>query len=156
MTEIAKIDQKDRAILRQLQRNGRISVNDLSERVALSPSPCARRLRRLEDRGVITGYAALIDEARLGFGFSAFVSVQLEKQIDSALERFEATIAQYDEVVDCWLMTGDRDYLLRVATSGLAEFEQFLVGRLTKVPGVSSIQTSIPLRRVKSAVARTA
>ena len=98
----------------------------------------------------------MIDEAALGFAVSVFVSVKLDKQVDDALATFEAAIAQFPEVVDCWLMTGNRDYLLRVVTTGLAAFEQFLVGRLTKVRGVASIESSIPLRRVKAGIARSA
>jgi Lrp/AsnC family leucine-responsive transcriptional regulator len=150
----AKIDGFDAAILRELQSDGRASIQDIAERIGLSPSPVARRLRILESAGVVTGYAALIDEAALGFGFSVFVSVKLDKQVDDALATFEAEIARHPEVVDCWLMTGNRDYLLRVVTSGLAEFERFLVGSFTKIPGVASIESSIPLRRVKSGPAR--
>ena len=117
--------------------------------VGLSPSPVARRVRLLEEAGIITGYAAQIDEVALGYGFSVFVSVKLDKQIDEALVKFEAAIRVFPEVVDCWLMTGNRDYLLRIATNGLAEFERFLVGKFTKLPGVASIESSIPLRRVK-------
>lgn len=149
-----KIDDFDIQILRALSREGRISLQDLSERIGLSTTPTARRVRRLEKAGIITGYAALIDEAVLGFGVSVFVSVQLERQVDDALARFEAAVREFPEVVDCWLMTGDRDYLLRIATTGLKEFEEFLVGRLTRVPGVASIQSSIPLRRVKQGGAR--
>ena len=150
-----KIDQFDRKILRELQANGRLTIQELSERVGLSASPVSRRVRILEREGFIRGYSALIDEARLGYPVSVFVSVQLEKQVDKALETFEAAMAEFPEVVDCWLMTGNRDYLLRVATSGLDEFEAFLTGRLTKVKGVASIQSSIPLRRVKAGTART-
>ena len=128
-----------------------MSVQDLSDRIGLSTTPTSRRIRRLEDMGIIRGYASLIDEDALGFGVSVFVSVQLDKQVDDALASFEAAIQNFPEVVDCWLMTGNRDYLMRIATSDLKEFEQFLVGRLTKVPGVASIESSIPLRRVKSA-----
>lgn len=149
-----KIDQLDRSILQMLQRNGRATINEVSENVGLSPSPVARRVRLLEDAGIITGYAAQIDEVALGYGFSVFVSVKLEKQIDDALVKFEAAIRLLPEVVDCWLMTGNRDYLLRIATNGLAEFERFLVGRFTKLPGVTSIESSIPLRRVKVGMAR--
>ena len=131
-----------------------MSLQDLSERIGLSTTPTARRVRRLERAGIITGYAALIDETALGFDVSVFVSVQLERQVDDALARFEAAVREFPEVVDCWLMTGDRDYLLRIATTGLKEFEEFLVGRLTRVPGVASIQSSIPLRRVKQGGAR--
>lgn len=150
-----KIDAFDAAILRNLQKDGRATINDLAEKVGLSPSPVARRVRLLEEAGVVTGYAALIDEATLGYGFSVFVSVKLDKQVDDALVTFEAAIARFPEVVDCWLMTGNRDYLLRIATKGLADFERFLVGRFTKIPGVASIESSIPLRRVKSGLART-
>jgi Lrp/AsnC family leucine-responsive transcriptional regulator len=148
-------DDFDTAILRELQKDGRATITDLSDRVGLSPSPVARRLHNLEQAGVITGYAALLDEVKLGFGVSVFVSVQLDKQVDGALATFEAAIKDFPEVVDCWLMTGNRDYLLRIATSGLTEYERFLVGTLTKVPGVSSIESSIPLRRVKSGLSRT-
>ena len=150
-----KVDLFDTRILRILQKEGRISVQDLSDRIGLSPSPVARRLRQLEDSGIITGYAALIDEAALGYGISVFISVRLDKQVDEALATFEAAIADVPEVVDCWLMTGNRDYMLRIATSGLAEFERLLVGTMTKIPGVSSIESSIPLRRVKTGLART-
>jgi len=153
--EVTKYDRFDVSILRELQKDGRATITDLSERVGLSPSPVARRLHNLEDAGIITGYAALLDEVKLGFGVSVFVSVQLDKQVDGALATFEAAILNLPEVVDCWLMTGNRDYMLRIATSGLAEFEKFLVGTLTKIQGVSSIESSIPLRRVKSGLART-
>ncbi|MEM9063119.1 MAG: Lrp/AsnC family transcriptional regulator [Pseudomonadota bacterium] len=151
-----KLDETDRRILRALQADGRLTIQDLSDQVGLSPSPVSRRVRLLEERGILTGYAALIDEAKLGFGVSVFVSVQLDKQIDQALAKFEAAIAGFPEVVDCWLMTGNRDYLLRVATADLAEFEAFLTGRLTRVAGVSNIESSIPLRRVKAGTGRTA
>ena len=111
-------------------------------------------MRLLEEASIITGYAALIDEVALGFGFSVFVSVKLDKQVDEALAKFEAAISLFPEVLDCWLMTGNRDYLLRIATKGLADFERFLVGQFTKVPGVASIESSIPLRRVKAGLAR--
>ena len=132
-----------------------MSVQDVSTAVGLSPTPVARRIRALEDRGIITGYRALVDETALGYGVSVFVSVRLDRQIDGALTAFESAVRTFPEVVDCWLMTGNRDYLLRIAASSLAEFETFLVGRLTRVPGVASIESSIPLRRVKGDLART-
>lgn len=149
------MDEFDIQILRALSQDGRITVNELSEKIGLSPTPISRRIKQLEADGVITGYAALINEASLGYGVSVFVSVQLDRQVDEALANFEAAILEFPEVVDCWLMTGNRDYLLRIATTGLPDFERFLVGELTKVRGVASIQSSIPLRRVKSGVART-
>ena len=147
-------DKTSMAILRILQEDGRTIINELADRVGLSASAVARRVRLLEEARIISGYAALIDEVELGFGFSVFVSVKLDRQVDSALAKFEAAIRAFPEVVDCWLMTGNRDYLLRVSTRGLAEFERFLVGRFTKVPGVASIESSIPLRRVKTGLAR--
>jgi Lrp/AsnC family leucine-responsive transcriptional regulator len=148
------LDSIDRRILAELQRDGRISHQDLADRVGLSPTPCARRMRLLQDEGYVTGYAALIDEAQMGFGFSVFVSVKLDRQVDDQLVSFERAIAQCPEVVDCWLMTGNRDYLLRIAVSGLEEYERFLTGRLTKLPGVASLESSIPIRRVKGAQSR--
>lgn len=154
MAKDPNLDATDLALLRHLQKDGRATVQDMSEAVGLSATPVARRVRQMEDQGVITGYAALIDEAALGYGFSVFVSVKLDRQVDEALARFEAAVKAFPEVVDCWLMTGNRDYLLRIATRGLEDFERFLVGRFTKVPGVASIESSIPLRRVKSGLAR--
>ncbi len=152
MTE--SLDKIDRKILIELQRNGRLSHQELSERVGLSATPCARRIRKLEQTGVIKGYAAIVDEARLGYGFSVFVSVRLDHQTDDRLLNFEDEIQQLPEVADCWLMTGNRDYLLRIALTDLTEFERFLTGTLTKIPGVASIESSIPIRRVKEQMAR--
>lgn len=150
------LDEFDRKILRTLQADGRLSIQELSDRVGLSPSPVSRRVRILEAQGVIKGYCATIDEAALGYAVSVFVSVRLDKQVDEALATFERAVIDFPEVVDCWLMTGNRDYLLRVATSGLGEFEEFLTGRLTRIQGVASIESSIPLRLVKSATSRPA
>jgi Lrp/AsnC family transcriptional regulator, leucine-responsive regulatory protein len=155
MTKTTNIDDIDARILRYLSKQGRASIQELSELVGLSPTPTARRLKRLEETDIISGYAAMINETALGFAISVFVSVQLDRQVDSALEKFESAIASFPEVVDCWLMTGNRDYLMRVVTRDLADFEKFLVGRLTKVAGVASIESSIPLRRVKAGAART-
>ena len=148
------LDSIDHKILSELQRDARLTHQELSERVGLSPTPCSRRIRNLEDAGVITGYSANIDETKLGFGFTVFVSVQLDRQIDDRLINFENEVGLLPEVIDCWLMTGNRDYLLRVAVTDLLEFERFLTGRLTKVEGVASIESSIPIRRVKGRMAR--
>ena len=150
----SNLDDIDIRILRSLREDGRQSINDLSEAVGLSATPVARRVKQLEASGVIKGYCALIDEEKLGFDVSVFVSVQLDKQVDNALATFERAIQSMPEVVDCWLMTGNRDYLLKIVTSGLSGFERFLVGRLTKIEGVASIESSIPLRRVKAGLSR--
>jgi len=149
------VDEVDLRIIRQLRAHGRMSVNELSEKVNLSQTPVARRLKQLEMNGIIKGYSAIVDEKKIGFGFSVFVSVRLEKQIDDKLAIFEAKIQHMPEVVDCWLMTGNYDYLLRVVSSDIEEFETFLLSELTKIEGVAGIESSIPLRRVKSDGART-
>ena len=149
------LDETDSRIIRALTSNGRASVSELSELVNLSQTPVARRKRNLEKEGVISGYSAIIDERKLGFTFSVFVSVRLEKQIDDRLEVFETRVRSMPEVVDCWLMTGNSDYLLRVVTRDIEEFEKFLLGDLTRIDGVATIESSIPLRRVKSSSART-
>ena len=154
MADITTLDAIDKQILTLLRSDGRSSVLDISNRVGLSPTPVARRIRRMEEAGIITSYAALIDETRLGYGVAVFVSVKLDKQVDEALVEFERAIQDFPEVVDCWLMTGNRDYMLRIATRSLGEFEQFLVGKLTRVRGVASIESSIPLRRVKAGISR--
>ncbi|MEM7445431.1 MAG: Lrp/AsnC family transcriptional regulator [Pseudomonadota bacterium] len=146
------IDDLDLRILRELQLNARIPINDLAAKIGLSSTPAGRRLRQLEQGGPIEGHTAILNEAALGFGISVFVSVQLDRQVDEALVVFEVAIQSYPEVVDCWLMTGNRDYLLRVTTTNLVAFEQFLVGKLTKTSGVPSI----PLRRVKAGISRRA
>ncbi|MEM9989299.1 MAG: Lrp/AsnC family transcriptional regulator, partial [Pseudomonadota bacterium] len=117
------MDRIDKAIIRALQSEGRISMLKLSDKVGLSPTPCARRLKNLEDEGIISGYHAVVDEQKTGYGFSVFVSIKLDKQIDQALKVFEDAILRYPEVVNCWLMTGNRDYLMRLAVADLSEFE---------------------------------
>ena len=126
---------------------------DLSERVGLSPSPCLRRVRALEDSGLIDRYVALVDPAALGLSVTAFVRVRLDQQDDQRLEAFERMIASFPEVMDCYLMTGDCDYQLRVLVSSLDAFEEFLRQRLTRIEGVSQLTTSFGLRSV---VRRTA
>lgn len=150
----SSIDETDRRILQELQHDGRLTLQQLSERVNLSSSPCARRIKKLEAEGYITGYQALISEEKMGFGFSVFVSVSLDQQVDDRLVNFEAEVKRCPEVADCWLMTGRFDYLLRLTVTGMAEYERFLTHRLTKFPGVASIESSIPIRRVKGQVTR--
>ena len=148
------MDATDIRILKSLHADARLTHQELSAKVGLSPTPCARRIRRLEADGIITGYSARIDEKKMGFGFSVFVSVRLDRQVDDRLKAFEADVRLFPEVVDCWLMTGSFDYLLRVAVRDLIEFERFLTGRLTKLSGVASLESSIPIRRVKDQATR--
>ena len=143
-----ELDDIDRRILTALQNNARISNVELARMVGLSPSPCLRRVKTLEDCGVIQRYVSLLDQGAVGFPVSVFVNVTLERQVESALEQFEAAIGKRPEVLECYLMTGDADYLLRVVTSDLASYERFLVDHLTRIPGVSSIKSSFALKQV--------
>ncbi|WP_340151231.1 Lrp/AsnC family transcriptional regulator [uncultured Sneathiella sp.] len=147
---LSKIDKIDCAILNELQEDSRLTIYELGSRVGLSSSPCSRRLRQLEDRGIIKRYTTIVDENLVGLPISVFVSVKLERQIDEALTAFEEAIQSCTEVVDCWLMTGNRDYLLRVVAPSLADYETILATTLTKIPGVASIESSLPLRRIKA------
>ena len=148
MTKI-ELDTIDRRILDQLQRNGRISNVELAGLVGLSPSPCLRRVRDLEDAGVIDRYAAILDQGAAGFSLSVFVQVTLERQIEAALEAFERVIAERPEVMECYLMTGDADYLLRIVVPDVAAYETFLKNHLIRIQGISSIKSSFALNRVK-------
>ena len=143
------LDAIDRRILDGLQRNGRVSNVDLARDVGLSPSPCLRRVRELEAAGVIDRYVAVLDPGAVGLSLSVFVQVTLERQIESALDTFERVVAARPEVMECYLMTGDADYLLRVVVADVAAYEQFLKNHLTRIPGVASIKSSFALNRVK-------
>ena len=142
------LDTIDRRILETLQNDARISNVFLADKVGLSPSPCLRRRSAMEEAGVIRGYATLVNAEAVGLPVSIFVSVTLEKQIEPALETFEAEIRARPEVMECYLMTGDADYLLRVVTSDLSAYERFLLKHLTRIPGVASIKSSFALKQV--------
>jgi len=142
------IDAIDRQILENLQNDARMRNVELAEKVGLSPSPCLRRVGNLEETGVIRGYATLVDAEAVGLPVSVFVSVTLEKQIEKALEKFEKEIRARPEVMECYLMTGEADYLLRVVTADLGAYERFLIEHLTRIPGVASIKSSFALKQV--------
>jgi Lrp/AsnC family leucine-responsive transcriptional regulator len=144
-TSLNEIDLK---ILSHLQNNARLTNVELSEHIHLSQSPCLRRVRNMESSGIIQGYVALVDQNAVGLPVSVFVNVRLEKQIERALEKFEEIVQDWSEVMECYLMTGDSDYLLRVVASDLAAYERFLMDKLTCVPGVASINSSFALKQV--------
>jgi Lrp/AsnC family leucine-responsive transcriptional regulator len=144
-----KLDAIDRRLLAALQENGRLPVTELAERVGLTTSPCLRRLKILEGSGVIRGYAAQVDQEKIGLPVSVFISIKLERQREEALERFERAIKGCEEVVECYLMTGTRDYLLRVVARDLTAYERFLKETLTRIEGVASIESSFALAQVK-------
>ncbi|HPE24257.1 Lrp/AsnC family transcriptional regulator [Albidovulum sp.] len=147
------MDAIDRRIVSVLQRDGRTSITDLAAAVGLSPTPCARRLARLESDGVITGYGARVDQRALGLPVSVFIWVELETQSKEAVDAFERAIRGFDRVMECHLMTGTRDILMRVIAADLADFDRFLEDRLMRVPGIRSLRSSFALR---SMVARAA
>lgn len=147
------LDAIDLRILGALQENARIANTDLAAAVGLSPAPCLRRVRALEERGVIRKHVTLVSPAAVGLPVSVFVSISLERQVEEALKRFERVILARPEVMECYLMTGDADYLLRVVCADLGAYERFVLDHLTKVPGVSSIRSSFALKQVKYSTA---
>ena len=142
------LDEIDRRILASLQAHARLRNVELAELVGLSASPCLRRVKRLEETGVIRGFATLVDPEAVGLPVSVFVQVTLERQAEAALEAFESHIAEWPEVMECYLMTGDADYLLRVVAADLTAYQEFLMNKLTRVEGVASIKSSFALRRI--------
>ncbi len=144
-----RLDRIAWRILDRLQRDARTSNADLAREVGLSPSPCLRRVRELEQSGVIKDYVTLLEPAEVGLPISVFVQVTLERQVERALETFEHAMLDRAEVMECYLMTGDADYLLRVAVADVEAYETFLKEHLTRVPGVSGIKSSFALNQVK-------
>lgn len=143
------MDAIDVRILERLQHDARISNVDLARAVNLSPSPCLARVRQLEQEGYIGRYVALLDPKKLGLTVSVLVQVTLERQIESALETFEKAVRERPEVMECYLMTGDADYLLRVVVPDVPAFERFILDFLSRVPGVGNIKSSFALKQVK-------
>lgn len=145
------MDEKDRQIIAALQQNGRLSNQDLAEQVNLSASPCLRRVRQLEEAGVISGYTALVDEEAFGLPVTVFVRVRLQVHDKESVRAFEAAIMGMDSVLDCYVMTGNTDYLLRVLVESLKHYEAFVRKQLHTAPGVASIDTSFAYGHVKRA-----
>jgi Lrp/AsnC family transcriptional regulator, leucine-responsive regulatory protein len=143
------LDAIDHKILRLLQEDGRITVQALAEQVGLSHSPCLRRVRQLEESGVIRGYVAVVEQKEVGLPVSVFISIKLERQIEEFLDRFDAAIVQWPEVLECYLMTGTQDYLLRVVCADLVAYERFIKDKLTRLDGIASIESSFALAQVK-------
>jgi Lrp/AsnC family leucine-responsive transcriptional regulator len=148
-----ELDAIDRKILGHLQADGRMTMQELADKVGLSVSPCHRRVRLLEERGVITRYIANVDQKALGLHVSVFISIKLARQKEEDLKRFEKAISTWEEVLECYLMTGNRDYLLRVVAADLSSYETFLKTKLTRLDGIASIESSFALSQVKYSVA---
>lgn len=143
------MDRKDRQIIRALQKNGRMTNQALAEQINLSPSPCLRRLRILEDTGVIRGYNANVDPKKYGLTVTAFIAVRLEKHTKESIEHFESRVKALDEVVACYLLTGAQDYLLHVFAADLDSYDNFIRNRLLRIEGIGSIDSSISYSTIK-------
>ncbi len=141
------LDNFDKAILQRLQRDGRISNQDLAEAVNLSASPCLRRVRRLEEEGIIEGYAALANARKLGLNLMAFIHISMDRHTPERFTRFEAVLAQYPEVLECHIITGQSaDYLLKVVVEDMDAYQQFLLEKITRIEGVSGVHSSFVLK----------
>lgn len=143
------LDTTDVKILSELQANGALSNVDLARRVHLSPSPCLARVKALEASGVIARYVALVDPLKMGLGLNVFISISLTAQNKASLAEFEKRIAEHDEVMECYLMTGDSDYLIRVAVADIGALEKFIIEQLTPIPGIEKIRSSFALKQVR-------
>lgn len=143
------LDSTDRRMLALLQEDGRITNQDLSQRIGLSPTPCLRRLKRLEESGVIKGYSAVVDPKAYGLPFSVFVSVRLSQQTQEHIAEFEKAVESWPEVAECYLMTGSQDYLLRVLTDGIDGYERFLKQKMTRLKCIQSVESNFALATIK-------
>ncbi|MFY8178402.1 MAG: Lrp/AsnC family transcriptional regulator [Limnohabitans sp.] len=143
------LDATDLRILTELQQDSSLTNIELARRVHLSPSPCLTRVKALEANGVIGRYVALVNPKQLGLNLSVFISISLKEQSKTALAEFEARIAEHDEVMECYLMTGDSDYLIRVAVADITALEKFILEQLTPIPGIEKIRSSFALKQVR-------
>ncbi|SDS80928.1 Lrp/AsnC family transcriptional regulator [Bradyrhizobium canariense] len=142
------LDRIDIKILNELQQNASLSNVELAALVNLSPSPCLARVRKLEKLGVIDRRIAILDAALLGIGVTAFIQIKLEKQVQESLENFTRSIDRLSQVMECYLITGDSDYLLRVMASDIEDLEDLIVNKISRIPGVSSIRSNLALKRI--------
>lgn len=143
------MDRYDRQILEILQREGRISNQDLAERIGLSPAPCLRRVRALEEGGYISGYRAMLDAKRLGLSLMALVHISMDQHTPERFRHFEETVASIPEVLECLLITGQSaDYQLKVVVRDMDAYQELLLNRITRIPGVSGVHSSFVMRRV--------
>ena len=143
------LDRYDRQILEVLQQDGRLSNQDLADRIGLSPSPCLRRVRTLEESGLITGYRALLDAKKLGLSLMALIHISMDQHTPERFANFEAQVGELPEVLECLLITGqDADYQLKVVVADMDGYQDLLLNRITRIPGVTGVRSSFVLRRV--------
>lgn len=143
------MDNKDKQIIRELQLSGRLTNQELADKIGLSPSPCLRRVRALEAAGVIVGYTAVVDEAIFGLPITAFVNIRLHTHNEDSVKQFEQAIQSIDNIIDCYVMTGNTDYLLRVLCDSLEGYEEFVRKQLHRIPGIAAVETSLAYGTVK-------
>jgi Lrp/AsnC family transcriptional regulator, leucine-responsive regulatory protein len=144
-----KLDRYDRAILQVLQQDGRISNQDLAERIGLSPSPCLRRVRALEEAGMIAGYRAVLDAKAMGLSLMALIQISMDQHTPERFKHFETQISAIDEVIECLLITGQSaDYQIKVVVGDMDEYQALLLNRITRIKGVTGVHSSFVLRRV--------
>ena len=144
-----QLDRYDRQILAVLQEDGRISNQDLADRIGLSPSPCLRRVRALEDAGLIRAYRALLDARKLGLSLMALIHISMDRHTPERFSHFEAAVEQIPQVLECLLITGqDADYQLKVVVRDMDAYQELLLNRITRIPGVTGVHSSFVLRRV--------
>lgn len=144
-----KLDDIDRRILRALQKNGRRQNAELADEVGLSPSPCLRRIKLLEESGVIERYVALLDATKIGMGLTVFARIWLTGQDVETVDHFTNEVKKLPQIVECHLMAGDCDFLLRVVATDLDDYRRFQINHLTRIKGVQSVKTEIPMQKVK-------
>ena len=144
-----KLDRTDRRILQAMQGNARISNLELAETVGLSPTPCSRRVKRLEESGIIRGHVTLLNQPMLGLKLTAYIGISMDRHTPDRFDAFEAEVGNYPEVMECSVVTGQSsDYLLKAVVPDMEYYERFLLGKLTRIPGVTGVHSSFELRRV--------
>jgi len=147
--ELLKLDRTDRRILDELQKNGAISNLDLAEKIGLSPSPCSRRVKALQDAGIILKTVAVLDQKKLGLDMVAMISISMDRHTPERFENFEEQVKSFPEVLECFLITGQSaDYVLKVVVKDMDAYQQFLLGKLTRIEGVSGVHSSFVMRKI--------
>ena len=148
-----KLDQTDRRILQALQRDGKLQNNELAEQIGLSASPCLRRVKQLEDAGVIDQYVALVNPQKVNLSLTVFARIWLKSQDERTVNQFIDTIMDIPEIVECQLMAGDCDFFLRIVVSDLEAYRKFQISHLNKISGIQNVKTEIPLQKIKHTTA---
>jgi Lrp/AsnC family leucine-responsive transcriptional regulator len=146
---IGGLDRTDRKLLELMQHNGRATNLELAEAVGLSPTPCSRRVKRLEESGIVRRHVTLLDQEALGLNLTAILSISMDRHTPERFEQFEQAVREFPEVLECSIVTGQSaDYMLKIVVPDMASYEQFLLGRLTRIPGVTGVHTSFVLRKI--------